>query len=352
MPNQIYSPFSLSQVAERSYNPYSAMQVGERDRQAMEAQRYALESMMIGNQQSQANLDRYRGMTPGEISKSQYEGSLADARRTNPAYIPSVMAGDMGMHQQNQAKGMVDMGTAQSTVDTTNASNSLKAFADKLQMFRATRSGVTFMDDATYRRIVREAPAGLKNFLPAQYDEKAIDDIINVLADTPAQRGAEQTKRLDRESAERIGKGNNAASVRVAEINAESRLATAMARLQFMMNNKQNFQQFLTDYARKRAAGANTPEDDLVAQMIEMMMYQSRTAPPGAIDPNAPAGQIFNIPPRGTPPSAIPPAPQPQPQSQPQAGGHTLQQLMQMYPGKSADELKAAYKRKFGVEPK
>ncbi len=93
------------------------------------------------------------------------------------------------------------------------------------------------------------------------------------------------------------------------------------------------------------------PDPDLkqryeaLAQQYEQFdMNRPRAGQAGKLDVGAMTGQ-----PTTSVPSALG-APQPAPK--PAQAGHTLSDLRTAYPDKSEAELKAAYKRKFGVDPR
>lgn len=304
-----YTPFSSAPYPSAGLGVDSGMREAQADMMLRQAQELGLANMLLGNQRAGAELERFQGMTPHELEKAAYEAALAKSKRTMPGYIPQVLQGDMGEAQSKAATGQYDQGVVGGRISAQNSQNNLSSMIAGLMRLKSMGAMNPAMAQAAYQDFLRSIPDdNLRNQMPAMFSPQGVDMALDALSRTPEAIRSMREGDAERTSREGIGAANNATSIRVAEINADARMQAAYARLQaFMGQNKQNFQQFLTQYAQKKAMGQATPQDDLMAQMIEQMLYQSRFAPGGAIDPNAPMQQIFpNIGPRATPPSAIP----------------------------------------------
>lgn len=306
-----YAPFTTAPHPDAGVGFMSGIREARADEMLQQAQQRGLTSMDLGNTYQGLINDRYGQSTPHELDKLSYEAAVARSRN-NPNYLASLLSGEQGLHQTQAATGRVDQATAGTKINSTNATNELSTLTSRLMQVRSMGAMNPAYAQAAYQQVIADIKdPQLKSFLPSMFTPEAIDEALNALSMTPAARHAEREGRATRASSEVNNERTNRTNLEIAHINSARAVAVAQLR-QFMQNNKQNFQQFLTQYAVKKAAGKATPQDDQMAQMIEQMAYQLRQAGAGSVDPNAPLTDLFGTQPRPTPPSAIPGA-QPQP---------------------------------------
>lgn len=320
--NNYFNPTAIA--PKQGYAPSGFMggMQYDQDRQAYQQALFLQQLMgMTDLDRQEQELNEYKldapvraAARPEKISGSGLNTLLNQGKASNPNYVPAVVGGEIGEGQFKAARGQVAKGTAQGSIDLENANNMMSVLRNKLEEIRILGTVSPMQAEAAYKELLHTMPSALRGRFPPNYAPEVVSRAMDAQMDTPELRQGRTLRRMQDTSSEVNNDRTNRTNIKVAEINAARAMAVAQARLQqFMSSNKQNFQQFLTQYAQKKANGTATPQDDQMAQMIEMMMYQSRAAAPGAIDPQAVEQQIFpGIAPRPTPPSAIPTAP-PQP---------------------------------------
>ncbi len=282
-----------------------------------------LQQLMTQTAQQTAaeEFEQGRGMRQAERGSKEsnflLEQMINNQARNTPGYAPAMIGGKMGTAQEQQVKGQVALGTQDSTIGTKNTENLVRGLENASRYMEIAATNNPTMAQAGYMQLLEKLPPQLRQRFPSQYTPE-VPKMLQALSDTiknsPEHRRTMEKTRVERDSAEAVGRGNNAATIQAAQIGADSRTAIAQARLQqFLSSNKMNFQQFLTQFAQKKAAGQATPQDELMAQMIEQMMYQARISGTGSVDPNAGLPVVFpEVTARPRPESAIPGTKQPE----------------------------------------
>jgi hypothetical protein len=306
-------PFNTAPVEGRPWDIGAGVENAQNWIMQQQQKKHALEQMYIQNQQKDAELQRYQQQTPYQLSQDRLKGAQADAQLP---FAGDYALGQQGRDRVDQVRGRSALSTEQSTNDATNMGNTIKALEGAARHLEMTMASSPMFGESEYQRFRETLPVQVRQSFPKNYTPetpKMIQELGRMLTNNPEHRRNMEVHRADNTSREMVGAGHDAASMYNADRGADSREEIArMKREAMSASTKQNFQQFLTAYAAKRAAKTNTPQDDQSAQMIEQMMINNARI--AGIDPvaykqwvlsgmnpaTAPTGG------RDAPPSAIP----------------------------------------------
>lgn len=262
-----------------------------------------------------------------KTSGFQLDEALNRGSMSNPDYVPTMVRGKMGEAQSKEAKGRVDLGTADTQITATNESNRGKTLEDVARRFEILSAGGNLNVAGAYQQFYNTMPAEYKAHFPRQYTPQVpemLRAMNKAITDNPAHRRDMAKQGSINATQTGIASGHDATQLEIAKLNNQRAIEVAQLR-QLVQNNKQNFQQFLTQYAAARAAGKNTPEQDQMAKMIEQMMYAAKMA--GAPeDPRALPREILGNQP-------IAPTPQQRPAPGTAIPGPQVPQAQQSQPG-------------------
>lgn len=207
----------------------------------------ALKAALDAKSQALQNT-RYEGMTPGELAVSQSKGREANSKTDE--YYQGVNAGNLGEAQTKAAKGYIDTQSRDSNLAKTLAENTQgKSAAEIKQYQQQTQNLVDRLEMLDSSVQGTPGPARVAAFQAAMKDSGmdqnhpliqklvqsgdiagSIKKYKQVLMNTTEELQKIQEEKIRTESQERIGKGNNAATVQAAQIAAASRVAAATAR--------------------------------------------------------------------------------------------------------------------------
>lgn len=269
-----------------------------------------------------------------KTSGFQLDEALNRGSMDNPNYVPGMVRGKIGEAQTKEAKGREDIGTVESKIGAANAGNRVKSLEDKARQLEMMAAGGNLNVAGAYQRFYDGIPNEYKEFFPKQYTPE-VPNILRQLSATATENAPHRRDMAKQGSINAtqtgIASGHDTTNLEIARINAKSREDVAELRAK-MTQARENFQQYLTNWARKEVTeGRMTIEQ--AAKAVEQMMINSKMA--GAPeDPRAlPREVLGNQPiaptpqPRVPPPSAIPQQQQPRAQS-----GQSLsqQQVQQM----------------------
>jgi hypothetical protein len=198
------------------------------------------------------------------------------------------------------------------------------------------------MDESHLQHFAKIPADKLPEYLRTQRD----NDIKN----SEKYRQAWDVAEMQRKSAEKIASGHDAAT----RYGVDARAKAAEAKNKGIASIQENVRsgkmtaekaavalfgaaQFETDPDTKRQY------EDMAKQYEQFAMNQRNAAAAGKVD----VGAAANLPTQTLPPAlGTPPA------ATPAAGEHSLTDVQKMYPGVNADQLRKAYKEKFGVDLK
>lgn len=165
-------------------------------------------------------------------SEAQLAGQMANTRRNNPNYAPSIVEGDIGKAQEQSAAGKLAQGTVAGKIDVQNAKSRIQQWdvaADMLQ-----RSGATspMMAQGQWQQIKQTLPKEVQGMFPDAYDPSVpgrIKEFVKA-ADTHISnhvRELEKT-RAGHETAIPVAQIHGAAQVEAARVRAQARIKTLL----------------------------------------------------------------------------------------------------------------------------
>ena len=306
-------------------------------KQSADAQPYLLEELALANKMKDAEYQRYRAMTPHELDIKNLEAGRA---REMQGAIPQYREGQVGSFLEQAARGRVASETAGSSIDVINTGNVVKSLENVATRLESEMANNPMMGQAEYQRLRQSMPPQIAQSFPPTYSPEVpgqIRALSQSLMNNPGHRREMEKQGGINRSHENVGAAHDTTNLEIARINAKSREDVAELRAK-MTQARENFQQYLTNWARKEVTeGRMTIEQ--AAKAVEQMMINSKMA--GAPeDPRAlPREVLGNQPinptpqPRVPPPSAIPPGPQVPQQSRPQPGQPLSQQQVQQMGG-------------------
>ena len=274
-------PFPMPNLAPMQ-GPVAGIMQGMQFNQAQDSQRMLLEQMAIEAAQKQAELQRYQGQTPGELSTSRLKGAQAEAQMP---YIQDFARGQQGDDLLRAARGQEANATWRTGADSKNEKNLLEGFGAALQRLRVTAAQSPMYAHGEYLDLINQLPKEYRGMFPNAYSPDMVEAQFSKLADTVAQRNTMEQARLQSDTQITVGRGNNAAS----RYGADQRLSAAYARLPSQTRAK--LENVLAEIAEKVAAGKATPQDREVAMWVQSMMYNTR----GASQANTIDPQLINL---------------------------------------------------------
>lgn len=199
------------------------------------AQQHGLDQMGIRTLQDQANLERYRKLTPGMVDVQNLQGAQARVQNT-PNMLEQFGQGQVGQWQQQQAQGKKALGTVDSDIEAGNAVNLSKSLENTARQLEfAAASGNLGAQEGydSWRKTI--SPAMQKHF-PAQYTPDVparLRAISQWLIDNPEHKRA--TEKIDQEQSwqeqreQALAGINNAASQTRTETTALAHVAGSAA---------------------------------------------------------------------------------------------------------------------------
>lgn len=318
MLNNYFNPQGMDPgVGWKPTGALGGMIYGDRERKYEDAVSLQDAMARISTQMEQEKLNTYRADDPvrgaergAKISGFGVDEMLSREKLGNKDYAPAFVRGEIGKADEQYAKGTTAKGTMQSGIDATNLKNVVSGLESAGRQLELMVAANPIMGEMEYKAFLERVPAGVKNMFPAQYSPevgKTIQRISNAIKDSPEHRRTMEVEDSKAATAENNNTQTNWTNWIIANLRSEKDVEVARLR-QAVMQNKENFQQYLSRYMRRVASGQPvSQEEHMAAKAIETMLYQMRSAAPGAIDPNAAIPQVFpDITPRPTPPSAIP----------------------------------------------
>ena len=176
-----YVPFSETQIETRPFGPVEGVESADRTFFANQAKMQSLADMFLANQMRQAELQRYQGMTPGELDKSSYEGALA---RGKTGILPQTLEGMVGEAQQKSAAGRVATATADSDIavrksdaQTKITSNELTSLANTVSSYHARMTSDPMAALYLYSQMRESLPEHLRGQFPETFTPKVLDGL-------------------------------------------------------------------------------------------------------------------------------------------------------------------------------
>jgi hypothetical protein len=274
-------------------------------------------------------------------------------------YADRFARGKAGEADQQYAKGQVAVNTIPSETRSTDASNTVKALEAEGRQMELHAATSPLLGEQSYQAFKSKLPPQLQQRFPPNYTPevpKMIEGLSKALTNSPAHRGkmAEivETGTQHNQWAKTTADANERARMYAADRALEAAWARMGGR-----ETQQKVEGVIKQYLDMKMQGQKTtPDQDRVFEVAQQIMTNVRSAASGQ-DPTALRSNLIGVPAGRQVPPPVPfedPAPQPGP-SVPRPGGvaqHSLGDLRKMYPGKSDDELKAAYRRRFNMEPR
>ena len=277
-----------------------------------------------------------------DISANDLETLVNRISADTPGYGAAMAGGKMGDANTREAAGRTAMGTYQGNIDTTNLGNTIKQLEGGVRQLELVGGLSPMMADAQWKQTWQNLPEPLKRQLPSYYSPelgKRIQAMSQALTQTPAHRGEMEKTNATNASQERVGQGNNAATVQAAGIRANAKVSNLI-----QTYRSAKTPQMALIYGQMIL---NDPEvDDNVKAQVRVGVEQAARVLAqqnfkGSIDLSNPTGG-----PAGMEQDAV------QRLLGVQPNQVTLGQLKRLYPGKSDQWLRDAYKRKYGVDIK
>lgn len=176
-----YASFAEFPTESMPITASSGIDMADRRFFANQAKMQALADMFLANQKQQAELQRYQGMTPGELSKSAYEGAQAQGRM---GILPQLLAGEAGVAQGNAAKGRVDAETADSNIalsrsnaKTKMSANEVEGLANIVSSFHSQMTAMPMAAPELYRQMLDMLPKNARSQFPTEFTPKVMDGL-------------------------------------------------------------------------------------------------------------------------------------------------------------------------------
>lgn len=334
------------------------------------------EQMNRLKQEELADLIRQRAMEASQKAE-MHPFELERARLGNQkasAELPGII-GDSSLKQTNAAKAA---GTLSSDIEAGNIKNKMQVYQTLGQHLGSMSSAIDGNPSAPPHAVLAQQlqAAGIPDSaaqrllqkyanVPAnELSKKLKEDSDRILRENPDYAKTMDERKMQEEGANKRAAGNNATSIRVAEIQAEARKKQVLAAEQQMDATVQKALQKgpRAGYSAMNAAAEffrQNGEPDKAAKYTAMAEQirpqaeaetQNLSSVPGKVDiqkltnnavPTAPNRSI------APPGAAQPPSPQ-----KPMVDIKSMAELQQMYPGIPPEKLREAYKRKYGVDLK
>lgn len=281
-----YVPFTTAQYPTRRPSLATGYDIGIQDLLLQQAQKQQMERAVIDAQQAQANLERYRGMTPGEISKSQWQGAQADAQRTTPGYLESLLRGDIADSDVRQSKARVDVGTEGARITSTNAKSRLdetKSILGHIDTYANIIAGAAaqspILAQQAWSQMRNTLPQGLKEAFPETYSDQAATGLQRLREKLAY--SAEHLSKMDIQaeelaSRERIGRGHDDATRYAADRSVDRAAQSAQSRIPDVMTSIRLAKEPRDKYMKAREAAMNpnlSEADREMAKQIADMTY-------------------------------------------------------------------------------
>jgi hypothetical protein len=134
-----------------------------------EAQQYALQEMMLQNQKRGMENTRYAAENPSKFAEFDLNEMLSRAKQNTPGFGQQMAMGEMGNAQQQQARGRLAMGTVESEIPATNASNQFKQAKDvlsRIEMLTPMIRQGGMQGNMVYQQLRHSLPPELQGGLP------------------------------------------------------------------------------------------------------------------------------------------------------------------------------------------
>jgi hypothetical protein len=262
-----YVPFNGGgQFPTRPYGPLTGLLEADADFMKQQSEIQSLQDMFTRNQQHQAELERYQGMTPGELAKSNLERQMAQAKGP---FVPDLVQGEVGRAKSERAKGERDIRTLDSDVSTQLSTNSLTQAKNRTGQ---TQAALEYLDRQTpfleyaesqspmhaqmaWDKIRNET--GLN--LPREYVPGASSNLLKSVRNSLIHS-------VDQEQKLALEKEKNAGAIGVADINRDSHLQGARIaadaanwRANLSTEQRQHMQKLENIVAGLAAKSATTP---------------------------------------------------------------------------------------------
>jgi hypothetical protein len=327
---------SFSQVQEEPHYA-SGIEASRRDIAARAARDYALEQMVMENQQKQANLQRYQAMTPLELDKTGWEAAQA---RAQMPYADDYAMGQRGTWQQNRAKGALAMGTLDSDIAAGNSKNNVSTAEGIGRYFDIHEPMMKvggLEGQAAYAKFVQGLPPQARELFPRSYDPSVHERMAIVrkaIQNSPEHRRKLEQDKQAQDAADVNNKRTNDTSIINNRYTVDGRLEAAYAKMGLSGGDVKKLEHMITQYLLKGARGeATTPQEDKAYMAAQQIMNNARGA--GA-DPTMFKYNFMNTPPGLQPPMPARPVPGPVPPPGAQ-------------PQQTEDERYKAWKQKNGL---
>ena len=309
MGDQIYNPMTGIGIQGRPLSPGNAVDAAEQDIVADKAREQGLLDMALNYKQRQAELQRYQGMTPLELSVRGLDAATADAKRNSPAFIQSEVQGGIGRNQSLQAQGQYDMGTVGSRTALGNEQNNYQAIGTAIQRLQTQLAGVPGVlgRETAYQQFLTTLPPEIRQNMPRNYEPNSVRAMADQLVNTPAHR--QKLGEIDRQSDRDIKKYKQIGVNQTAQEEERTNRAIEVAWIRAGVadkNTRNKIESVVTQYLQKYFNGQpTTPQEDKAFEMAQRIMYQVHAAAQyGMSDPNNFRAQFIGMPPQ--PPRAIP----------------------------------------------
>ena len=176
-----YTSFAETPIATRPYGALEAIDSADKTFFANQAKMQSLADMFLAQQMKQAELQRYQGMTPGELDKSAYEGAMA---RGKTGIIPQTLEGMVGEAQTKAAGGRVatatadtDIALSRSNAKSKISANELTNLSNMVSSYHAQMSSNPMMAPYLYSQMRDAIPENLRAQFPETFTPKVLEGL-------------------------------------------------------------------------------------------------------------------------------------------------------------------------------
>lgn len=207
-----YTSFSSAPFPTRPHSINTGYDMALADQIKRLAQQQQMEHEGVRIDQSRANLERYLGMTPGELAASRLKEKDSNLRADTPGFLEQMLAGESGKARQEVAKGDYDTQMVTSKVATDQSTNQLKQMTNTLDFMdkswdvisAAEASGVPGASQQAYTKFRESLPPKDAARFPEIFDQRTAAGMKKLrenMVNSVAQMQKEQAEQKQQEAA-------------------------------------------------------------------------------------------------------------------------------------------------------
>lgn len=164
-------------VSDRRWDAAAGFESALNTIQQQRAQEHALQEMILQNQKRGLENTRYARENPSKFAQFDLERMISEAKMQEPGYGRQMALGSMGEAQQQQAKGMYQMGTVDTEIPRGNAQNNFamaKSVLERIELMTPAMQQGGMQGNMIYNQLRQSLPPGMQNTLPPMFGPEAM----------------------------------------------------------------------------------------------------------------------------------------------------------------------------------